>query len=141
VLDSEVFKKDNCLILPLPLTLLPHLYKQVLSLHCHCFFQLLFVYFLLGCSWGVEFRVLHLLGRNSTTWTTLPAFFVFVIFDIGSCFMPKLAWTIIFLLVHSLVADMTGVAPHVAVACNGVLRTFCLGWLWTVILPNCFLNT
>jgi hypothetical protein len=40
---------------------------------------------------GFECRALYLLGKQSTTWSTLLALFALAIFDIGSHFMPKLA--------------------------------------------------
>jgi hypothetical protein len=48
---------------------------------------------------GVEFelRASHLLGRSSTAWAMLPAFFALVILQIWSHFLPRLAWTMIFL--------------------------------------------
>jgi hypothetical protein len=38
-----------------------------------------------------------LLGRHSTTWATSPVPFALVILKIGSCFMFKLAWTVLLL--------------------------------------------
>jgi hypothetical protein len=38
----------------------------------------------------VEFKTLHLLGKRSTTWPTLPTLFLLVIFEMGSGFMPGL---------------------------------------------------
>jgi hypothetical protein len=55
-----------------------------------------------GLEWravlGIELA-LCLLGRRSTTWASLPALFVLVIFEIGSHFIPRLAWTVILLFV------------------------------------------
>jgi hypothetical protein len=42
---------------------------------------------------GVEFKAWCLLGRCFTTWVILPVLFVLIIFEIGSHFMPVLAWT------------------------------------------------
>jgi hypothetical protein len=42
------------------------------------YLKFLFIY---SCGTGFELRTLHLLGRSSTTWATLPAFFVLGIFS------------------------------------------------------------
>jgi hypothetical protein len=49
---------------------------------------------------------LHLLGRHSTTWATLTALFALVIFEMGSCRVPRPAWTSILLFLLSCVAGM-----------------------------------
>jgi hypothetical protein len=69
------------------------------------FFSYVFVCFLVVL--GAELRVLCLLNRHSTIWVTPPAFFVLVIFEIGSQFMPRLGWTMILLFVLPCVAGMT----------------------------------
>jgi hypothetical protein len=44
-----------------------------------------------------ELRAQHLLGRHSTTWSTPPALFAPFMSEIGSHFMPGLAWTTVLL--------------------------------------------
>jgi hypothetical protein len=50
----------------------------------------------------------HLLSKHPTTWATVPTPFALVIFEIGSCFIPRWAWTTNFLFVLPHIAGMTG---------------------------------
>jgi hypothetical protein len=53
---------------------------------------------------GVELRALFFLGKHSTICAKLPSLFAQIIFDEESHFVPRLAWTIIFLFVFPSVA-------------------------------------
>jgi hypothetical protein len=55
------------------------------------------LFFFLVVVLGFELRALYLLGRSSTAGTMPPALFALIILDIGSCFLPRPAWTSIFL--------------------------------------------
>jgi hypothetical protein len=57
--------------------------------------------------WGLNLA-LCLLDKRATTWATLPALFVLIIFEIGSHFIPRLDWTTVNLFVLPSVAGMTG---------------------------------
>jgi hypothetical protein len=46
---------------------------------------------------GFKLRALCLLGRHSTAWATPLALFALIILEIGSCFLPRAAWTMILL--------------------------------------------
>jgi hypothetical protein len=62
-----------------------------------------------------------------------PTPFTLVAFEIGSCFIPELAWTVIFLFIC--VARMTDVLPHPSFYWLGyVSLTFCLDWPCTTVL-------
>jgi hypothetical protein len=72
--------------------------------HFHCFLAL-----------GFELRTLHLLGRCSIAWAIPPALFTLIILEMGSCFLPRSAWTMTFpiyasqgfILCHSTGTDRT----------------------------------
>jgi hypothetical protein len=59
------------------------------------FFLSFFLFFFFLVVLGVRRKALHLVGRYSITWATPSDLFTLVIFEIGSCFMPRLAWTVI----------------------------------------------
>jgi hypothetical protein len=85
---------------------------------------------------GFEFRASHLLGRHSSAWVMLLSFFVLVIFEIGSHFLPGLAWTTILLFYTSCCTwDDRYVPPHPAFSVEmRVLLTF-LPWLaWNFLV-------
>jgi hypothetical protein len=44
---------------------------------------------------GFDRRTLCWLGRHSTSWTMPVALFALVIFEVGSYFLPWVAWTVI----------------------------------------------
>jgi hypothetical protein len=83
---------------------------------------------------GIELRALCFLCSRSA-WATSPALFALVIFEIGSCLMRGLTWSVILLFVLPHVAGMTYICycalPLVEM---GVSWTICLDWPWTVIL-------
>jgi hypothetical protein len=91
--------------------------------------------------WGAvlwfEFRASHLQGRHSTTWATLLPHFALVILEIGSHFLPRLAWTTILLFhtIHHHWYDRY-IPSHAAFLHwdAGIMNFFCLGWPWTLIL-------
>jgi hypothetical protein len=59
----------------------------------------------------VELSTSYLLDIFSTTWTTLPALYALVIFEVGSYFRLGLAWTMTLLCVTPCIARMTGTGP------------------------------
>jgi hypothetical protein len=42
-----------------------------------------------------ELRALRLLGRHSMSCTTPPVLFALVILELGPCFLPRWAWTVV----------------------------------------------
>jgi hypothetical protein len=60
-------------------------------------FRHLDAFFFFCSSVGFELRTLSLLGKCSTSWATPLDLFSLVILEIGSHFLPKLAWTLILL--------------------------------------------
>jgi hypothetical protein len=82
-----------------------------------------------------ELRTWYFLGKRSTTVATLPARSAPVIFDTGSCFMPRPAWTAVFLFVLPWVASDDRCTPlQTAFGWDGVFWTFYPDWLQTAIL-------
>jgi hypothetical protein len=74
---------------------------------------------------------------NLKAWSMPPALLALVILEIGSCFLPRLAWISILLFYPSHTVEGTGhMAPHRAVVhWLGVLQMiFCLSWTGTAIL-------
>jgi hypothetical protein len=55
------------------------------KLFFHMSYQVLVIFFFTAIL-GFKLRTLHLLGRLSTSWATLPSHFALVIFEIGICF-------------------------------------------------------
>jgi hypothetical protein len=76
----------------------------------HAFHTLLFVLLFFFVVFGFELRPLCLLTRYSTTWATLSA--LSICLEIGSYFMPRLAWTASFYLCFPMY--MRWRAPHSA---------------------------
>jgi hypothetical protein len=85
---------------------------------------------------GVELRAPCLLGRDSTTWSMMPALFALVILGIGShiyawvhvdCNSPTLCF------LHRL--DDRSAPSHLAIGFSGVLWTFFQGWSQTYYAP------
>jgi hypothetical protein len=64
----------------------------------------------------------------------LPVLFMLVIFKIGSCFMPRLYWNVIFLFVLPWVASLTSKNCHTQALVEMGVSQFCWGWPWTMIL-------
>jgi hypothetical protein len=62
--------------------------------------------------WRVELKASLLPGGYSTTLYNPPVLLYFGIFEIGSHFKPKPAWTVILMFVFPLVAEMIGVSHH-----------------------------
>jgi hypothetical protein len=89
---------------------------------------------------GFELRALSLFARHSLYCFVScmpPALFALVIFEIGSHFLPRLAWTMILLCMLITTVGMIGAHHHAhpAFFCwDGVSQTFCLGWPQTKIL-------
>jgi hypothetical protein len=87
---------------------------------------------------GFELRALCLLGRCSTVRATPTSLFALVILEIVFCFLPRLAWTSIFLSYASHCSwDDKHVPPGPAFFSIeiGPCEPFCLGWPGTTILP------
>jgi hypothetical protein len=61
---------------------------------------------------GFELRASCFLGRYSTAWAIPPVVCAQVIFELGSHFLSKLAWNVIFLFMFSVVAGMTCAHHH-----------------------------
>jgi hypothetical protein len=59
-----------------------------------------------------ELRTSCLLGRCSTVWAILPAFFALVIFEIGSRFLPTLAWIVVLLVYSCCITGVTSACHH-----------------------------
>jgi hypothetical protein len=86
---------------------------------------------------GFELRTLHFLGRHSTLKPCSQSVLLQVIFKQDLMFMPRPAWTGIFLYN----AGKTDMCHHIG--CNGVLLTFCLdrsqtaSWVAKIIDVRC----
>jgi hypothetical protein len=95
-----------------------------------CFYFVVLGFELRGFTIGRQ--ALHLLSHAP------PARFALVILEIGSCFLPRLAWTTILLLYASCYSwDVRHVSPHPTFFCwDGVLWTFCLDWPQNVIFQS-----
>jgi hypothetical protein len=79
-------------------------------------------------------------GSCFTIWAILPALFVWVVFEIGSHFVPRLSWTVILLFVLPHIAGMTGTCQRAQPLVKmEVSWTFCLSLLWTTILLDLYL--
>jgi hypothetical protein len=79
-----------------------------------------------------------LISASQVAKITLSALFVLVIFEVGSHFMPGLAWTMILLFMLPHVARMTAHTTTLSHCFRwgggGVSRKFCLGWPWNIAL-------
>jgi hypothetical protein len=65
-----------------------------------------------------------------------PAHFALANLEIGSCFLPRLAWTTILLFYSYAITGMTGMRQHTWLFSIeiGSHELFCLGWPGTMIL-------
>jgi hypothetical protein len=102
------------------------------GLFCVVFFLLLSVVVL-----GIQFRALCLLGKHSTTWATIPALFVLVIY-LFFMFWPRAVLDCDHVICVSIVAGITDMYHYTQLVCwdeRGVLLTFSLGWPWILNLP------
>jgi hypothetical protein len=91
---------------------------------------------------GFELRALHLVGWCSKHLSQASSHFYLVILEIGSCFLPRSAWTIILLFMLSAIAGISGRNHHSQLFPLRWGLTnffFFLLWLttdWTTILPS-----
>jgi hypothetical protein len=86
---------------------------------------------------GFEFKALHLQGRCSTTWAIPPDLFALDILEIGSCFLPRSARSVILLFYASLCSwDDSSMAPYRVFFSVEMWshKHFCPGWPITAIL-------
>jgi hypothetical protein len=84
-----------------------------------------------------ELSALCLLGRHSASWAIPPILFALVAFEIGFCFLPGSAWTLIFLFyvfLHSWDDRYMPPYPAFSVEMGICVLFFCLSWLGTMIL-------
>jgi hypothetical protein len=83
---------------------------STILLHIYLFFFSIFIFLSFFFSFavlGFEFRTLLLLGSYSTIWATPTALFMLVIFELGSHFTSRPAWTAVLLLVLPHITGMT----------------------------------
>jgi hypothetical protein len=96
--------------------------------------ELIFFFFFPLMVLGFELRASLLIALYHLSHSCCP-FFVLIIFEIGSCFMPRPVWTIIFLFVFPYIAGMTGICHHAqSLAEIRSCEQFYLDWPQTIIL-------
>jgi hypothetical protein len=94
-------------------------YYQLISCYCYwrcnSFITSFFFFFVVL---GFELGASHLLGRCSTAWASLPTLFAMVNLEMGSHFLPRLAWTVVLLFWASCHSwDDRRLPPHPALFC------------------------